>query len=152
MSQLRIGDAERDAAAAALGEHYAAGRLTKEEYDERVDQVWAARFDADLRPVFADLPRQASAVDRPARALQAAPRTRPPAWAMPFMWVAPALLVALVAIVIITGMPWLLFILFWFFVFGGFGRHHRQWSQHRHQHGHWAHHSQHHRGWGGSRG
>jgi dihydropyrimidinase len=30
--QLRIGDAERDSAATALGEHYAAGRLTKEEF------------------------------------------------------------------------------------------------------------------------
>ena len=35
--ELRIGDAEREAAVTALGEHYAAGRLTKEEYDERAD-------------------------------------------------------------------------------------------------------------------
>ena len=33
--ELRIGDAEREAAVTALGEHYAAGRLTKDEYDER---------------------------------------------------------------------------------------------------------------------
>ena len=31
---LRIGDAEREAAAQALGEHYAVGRLTRDEYDE----------------------------------------------------------------------------------------------------------------------
>ena len=35
--ELRIGDAEREATISALGEHYAAGRLTKEEYDERSD-------------------------------------------------------------------------------------------------------------------
>ena len=53
---LRIGDAEREAAAQALGEHYAVGRLTREEYDERAERVWAARTVADLRPLFADLP------------------------------------------------------------------------------------------------
>ncbi len=35
-SQLRIGDADRQHAAAALGEHLAAGRLELDEYDERV--------------------------------------------------------------------------------------------------------------------
>lgn len=54
--ELRIGDLERDAAVAALGEHYAAGRLTKEEYDERADVAWRARTNADLAPLFVDLP------------------------------------------------------------------------------------------------
>lgn len=54
--ELRIGDLERDAAVTALGEHYAAGRLTKEEYDERADVAWRARTRSDLAPVFADLP------------------------------------------------------------------------------------------------
>ncbi|MGZ8742694.1 MAG: DUF1707 SHOCT-like domain-containing protein [Nocardioides sp.] len=53
---LRIGDAEREAAAQALGEHFAAGRLTRDEYDERAERVWAARTVADLRPLFTDLP------------------------------------------------------------------------------------------------
>lgn len=52
----RIGDAERAASAAALGEHFAAGRLTREEYDERSTEVWSARTNADLRPMFLDLP------------------------------------------------------------------------------------------------
>ncbi|HUA30142.1 MAG TPA: DUF1707 domain-containing protein, partial [Streptosporangiaceae bacterium] len=34
---LRIGDAEREAAAASLREHYAQGRLTLEEFNERLD-------------------------------------------------------------------------------------------------------------------
>jgi Domain of unknown function (DUF1707) len=54
--ELRIGDAEREAAATALGEHYAAGRLSKEEYDERSNRVWAAKTGSDLRPLFVDLP------------------------------------------------------------------------------------------------
>ncbi len=54
--ELRIGDLERDAAVTALGEHYAAGRLTKEEFDDRADVAWRARTRSDLAPLFADLP------------------------------------------------------------------------------------------------
>ncbi|MEV7006260.1 DUF1707 domain-containing protein [Streptosporangium sp. NPDC051022] len=53
---LRIGDAERDAAMAALREHYAQGRLTHEELDERLELVLSARTGRDLAPAFADLP------------------------------------------------------------------------------------------------
>ncbi|GAA4748785.1 hypothetical protein GCM10023350_37210 [Nocardioides endophyticus] len=54
--QLRIGDAEREHATAALAEHFAQGRITAEEHAERLDQIWAARTRADLQPVFRDLP------------------------------------------------------------------------------------------------
>jgi hypothetical protein len=53
---LRIGDAERDAAAADLGEHYAAGRLTLDELHERLDAAFAARTVGQLTRVMADLP------------------------------------------------------------------------------------------------
>ena len=59
--ELRIGDAEREAAVSALGEHYAAGRLTKQEYDERADRALAARTQMELFPLFADLPRPQAA-------------------------------------------------------------------------------------------
>ena len=66
MTELRIGDADREAAVRALGEHYAAGRLTKEEFDERADPAWAAKTGSALQPLFADLPRaQASHPRRP---------------------------------------------------------------------------------------
>jgi uncharacterized membrane protein len=39
---LRIADADRDAAAAFLREHYAQGRLTLEEFNQRLDAVFAA--------------------------------------------------------------------------------------------------------------
>lgn len=54
---LRIGDAERDAAIAALARHFADGRLTQDEHEERTARALKARIGADLRVLFADLPR-----------------------------------------------------------------------------------------------
>lgn len=56
---MLIGDADRDAAAAELREHYAAGRLTLEELNERLEQAFAARTKADLNAVMRDLPSAA---------------------------------------------------------------------------------------------
>ena len=53
---LRIGDAERDAAAADLGEHYATGRLSLDELNERLDQVFASRTLGQLARTMTDLP------------------------------------------------------------------------------------------------
>ena len=53
---VRIGDAEREQAIGALGEHFAAGRLSKDEFDERGSAAWAAKTSADLAPLFSDLP------------------------------------------------------------------------------------------------
>ena len=54
--QLRIGDAERERAAADLGEHFAQGRLSVDEHAERLEQVWVAKTRAELVPLFRDLP------------------------------------------------------------------------------------------------
>jgi hypothetical protein len=54
---VRVGDAERDEAARELGEHYAVGRLTSDEFDDRLGRVYGARTDADLAVVLDDLPR-----------------------------------------------------------------------------------------------
>jgi hypothetical protein len=53
---LRIGDRERDAVAAELQEHYARGRLTLEEFNQRLDAVFAAKTQGDLSRITADLP------------------------------------------------------------------------------------------------
>ncbi|WP_425310618.1 DUF1707 domain-containing protein [Ammonicoccus fulvus] len=53
---VRIGDVEREQAAQALAEHYAAGRLTREELDQRTAVVLRARNGVDLQEVLADLP------------------------------------------------------------------------------------------------
>jgi len=54
--RLRIGDAERDAVAKALHDHFAAGRLTREELDQRLDATLAAKTRGDLAAVVHDLP------------------------------------------------------------------------------------------------
>jgi hypothetical protein len=56
---VRVGDADRDAIAAQLREHYADGRLTLEELNERLDQAFAAKTKADLNTVMRDLPQAA---------------------------------------------------------------------------------------------
>ena len=53
---MRVGDAERDAAANDLREHFASGRLTQDELNERLDQTFAAKTRADLSGLFTDLP------------------------------------------------------------------------------------------------
>jgi hypothetical protein len=53
---VRVGDADREAVAAQLREHYADGRLTLDELNERLDQAFAARTRADLNVVLRDLP------------------------------------------------------------------------------------------------
>ena len=52
---LRVGDADREAVAAQLREHFADGRLTLDELNERLDQAFAAKTGADLNTVLRDL-------------------------------------------------------------------------------------------------
>ena len=54
---MRVGDADREAAAAQLREHYADGRLTLDELNERLDQAFAAKTKSDLTAVMRDLPQ-----------------------------------------------------------------------------------------------
>jgi hypothetical protein len=54
--ELRASDRQRDEAADDLREHFAAGRLSQEELDERIDAVYAARTEGELRSLRADLP------------------------------------------------------------------------------------------------
>jgi hypothetical protein len=54
---MRVGDAERDEAARALGEHFASGRIDRAEYDERLELAFAARTGNDLAALFRDLPQ-----------------------------------------------------------------------------------------------
>jgi hypothetical protein len=53
---LRIGDRERDATAAELREHFAHGRLTLGEFNQRLDAVFAAKAQRDLSRITSDLP------------------------------------------------------------------------------------------------
>jgi hypothetical protein len=57
---LRAGDADRAAVASVLGQAMAAGRLTVDEYDERLTRVFAAKTYGELAELTADLPGQQS--------------------------------------------------------------------------------------------
>jgi len=57
---LRIGHAEREAAAASLREHYAQGRLTLEEFNERIDAAFKAVTQSQLNRTTEDLPQSAA--------------------------------------------------------------------------------------------
>jgi hypothetical protein len=127
-TEPRIGDAERDAAVTALGEHFAAGRLTKEEYDERSDVALRARTDADLRPLFVDLPRATSrqqAESRPHQPHWDRPRReRPRGWAaLPLV---PLFAALLVLVAVVSEAWWLFFVLGWLFWCGPHRHRHRQ--------------------------
>lgn len=52
---LRASDADRDQVATLLSTAYAEGRLSREEHDERIDQLMAAKTFDDLLPITRDL-------------------------------------------------------------------------------------------------
>jgi hypothetical protein len=85
--RLRIGDREREATSERLSKHAAAGRLTYEELEERLERAQAAVFATDLAALEADLPTR-----RPVA------RPRPPFPAL-------AALVAAVVVSILAGHP-----------------------------------------------
>ena len=54
--RIRASDADRDRATALLREHHAAGRLTAEEFDERMDAALSAKTLGEIDELLADLP------------------------------------------------------------------------------------------------
>jgi hypothetical protein len=105
--RLRASDADRDRVADALREHYAAGRLTADELDERLTMALNARTLGELNRVLTDLPG-AARVPQPGG-------WRPPQ-SMP-VWVtvrrrprvAPLVLLALLVALVVPGAGWVLF-------------------------------------------
>jgi Domain of unknown function (DUF1707) len=100
---IRLSDAEREAAAADLGEHFAQGRLTVEEHADRLEQIWAARTRGEIAPIFRDLPSPYA---------EAATAARPPrrhddrywdAGLRPFRRGVPAPLVVVLAVLIVMS-------------------------------------------------
>jgi hypothetical protein len=56
-ADLRLSDEQREQAARELREHFAAGRLSEEELSDRVQGVYRAQTEAQLRALQADLPK-----------------------------------------------------------------------------------------------
>jgi hypothetical protein len=120
---IRIGDAERDRAIASLGDHFAAGRLTAEEFDQRTDQALQARFNADLEPLFVDLPRTAEP------AVEPNPNPRPDlhlAWSA-LLWLAPLFVIGAVVAAVVLSAPWLVWMFLWVFLITGLFRRRRRY-------------------------
>jgi hypothetical protein len=128
--EIRIGDQERDAAVAALGEHYAAGRITKEEYDERSEVAWKARTSSDLAPLFVDLPP----VHQPTRVTQ--PSAQGSSAKTDSRWQRPPVLPVLLLVIVVAGVSgleiWPFLLLFavylWLRAWMGMARL-RRWAQ-----------------------
>ncbi|HTZ24335.1 MAG TPA: DUF1707 domain-containing protein [Streptosporangiaceae bacterium] len=57
--RIRVSDADREQVTARLREHFAEGRLTRDELDERVTAALNAKTVGDLRQVMVDLPEHA---------------------------------------------------------------------------------------------
>jgi class 3 adenylate cyclase len=64
---VRVSDADRSQAVELLRQHTAEGRLTLDEFSERVGLAFGARTEADLRQVMADLPAVQTPVPETAR-------------------------------------------------------------------------------------
>ncbi|HXW86917.1 MAG TPA: DUF1707 domain-containing protein [Streptosporangiaceae bacterium] len=104
---MRISDADRERVTARLRDHYAEGRLTADELDERITATLNAKTVGDLRPIMADLPEpgpvgpQAGPMPQqqdPRYAYQRGPRLVPV-----------ALLLLLFSLLILPGAGWAFF-------------------------------------------
>ena len=131
-TQIRIGDAERDRAVAALGDHFAAGRLTNEEFEQRMEQAIKARFNDDLEPLFVDLPRT---VEPRVEAKSQDRSDIPLAWAAMF-WLAPLFVITAVVAAVVLSAPWLVWIFLWMFLITGLVRRRRRYVGPRHYYHH----------------
>ena len=74
---MRASDADRDEVVSDLSQHFQAGRLTAEEFDERSGRALTARTWGELGGLLADLPAASAPADT-----SASVRPRPPAIAI----------------------------------------------------------------------
>ncbi|HEU5392542.1 MAG TPA: DUF1707 and DUF4190 domain-containing protein [Streptosporangiaceae bacterium] len=65
LGKMRAADADRDRMAAILGTAYSEGRLSRDEYDARLERVLSARTYADLDHLVTDLPAAQATVPSP---------------------------------------------------------------------------------------
>src|SRR5262245_53514330 len=95
---MRVGDAERTRVTEALHDHFAQGRLTRDELDERLDATLSAKTFGELRKITRDLPGTAPVADPASPSRAAAPHWHGPR--LPFL---PLLVGAFVVIAVLSG-------------------------------------------------
>jgi hypothetical protein len=76
-AEMKASDSDRDAVVSDLSEHFQAGRLTAEEFDERTGRALAARTWGELRGLLADLPATRPGPPAPAMRTSSARPWRP---------------------------------------------------------------------------
>jgi len=103
--RIRISDADRERITERLREHYAEGRLSADELDERITAALTAKTYGDLRGLMADLPDAAPVPPR---------QWEPPPWVgrrAGIAWrgprILPLALLLLVAALVIPGAGWI---------------------------------------------
>ena len=105
--RIRASDADRDHVTVRLREHFAAGRLTADELDERISAALKAKTHGELRPLMADLPEP---VPTAPRSIQRPHPAAPP-------WVVrrrgprfpPVIVLVLLAALLLPGGHWFFF-------------------------------------------
>ena len=103
--RIRVSDADRDRAAARLREHFAAGRLSPDELDERIAAALTAKTAGDVRRVMAGLPDPVPAPPQARQPPPWAPGPRPVLRRRPR--IVPLAVFALIAALVIPGAGWL---------------------------------------------
>ena len=76
-AQMKASDADRDAVLSDLSEHFQAGRLTAEEFEDRTGRALAARTWGELRDLMRDLPASPAGPRLPVTAATGVPSQRP---------------------------------------------------------------------------
>ena len=100
--RIRTSDADRERVTTRLRDHFAEGRLTREELDERVTAALNARTFGELRRVLADLPE-------PAPVLQARPAGPGLAGRRRGPGILPLAALMLLEVVLLPGGGWVFF-------------------------------------------
>jgi hypothetical protein len=73
MASLRAADVDREQVAGILGTAFTEGRLTKDEYDDRLEAAWSSRTYGELHQLLADLPVRAAFGDPAAASTELVP-------------------------------------------------------------------------------
>src|SRR6266851_5288960 len=108
--RIRISDADRERVTSRLREHFAEGRLTSEELDERITVALSAKTFGDLRRIMADLPDPAPVAPPSMPAARWAGRPGALAWRGPR--ILPLAMIVLVAALVIPGAGWVFLTVF----------------------------------------
>jgi len=103
--RIRTSDADRERVAARLREHFAEGRLSSEELDERITAALSAKTFGDLRGVMADLPEPESVPPQDWQSPPWAARPMPTFRRGPRLL--PLVLIALFAALVLPGAGWM---------------------------------------------